>query len=69
MERLIATYSIDIHVVDVVETIDDDACWYRVIVDGSPREDVYGTPPSRADAAELITTRQHAGPRQRGTTP
>lgn len=58
MERLIATYAVDIHVVDVIETIDDDVAWYRVIVDGSPREDVFATPPSRADAAQLIAPRR-----------
>lgn len=69
MDRVIATYRVGIHEVDVVETVDDEAAWYRVVVDGVPRDDVFSIPPTSVDAAGLVTAGRGGPPRPAaGTT-
>ena len=54
MERLVATYRIGVHDVAVLESLDDEASWYHVVVDGLAREESLSAPPDRDEAAELI---------------
>lgn len=54
MERVVATYHIGIHDVDVLETLDDDGSWYHLVVDGLARDMVLSAPPDIDEAAELI---------------
>lgn len=54
MERLVVSYHIGIHDVDVLETVDDDASWYHLVVDGLARDTILSAPPDRDEAAELI---------------
>ena len=54
MERLVATYRIGIHDVDVLESQDDDSSWYHLVVDGLARDLLLSAPPDRDEAAELI---------------
>jgi hypothetical protein len=35
MERIVATYHIDGHEVDVVEMVDEDRAWFELAVDGA----------------------------------
>lgn len=45
MDRLIATYRFGLHVVGVVECLDDDGVTYRLVVDGRPVDGPMDTPP------------------------
>ena len=54
MERVIATYHIGVHDVDVLESLDDDDAWYHLVVDGLSRETALSAPPDLDEAAELI---------------
>lgn len=54
MERVIATYHIGVHDVDVLESLDDEDAWYHLVVDGLSRETVLSAPPDLDEAAELI---------------
>ncbi|MDO8106986.1 hypothetical protein Q6348_07215 [Isoptericola sp. b441] len=54
MERLIVSYHIGVHDVDVLETLDDDEAWYHLVVDGLARDLMLSAPPDPDEAAELI---------------
>ncbi len=54
MERLVATFHIGIHDVDVLETQDDDESWYHLVVDGLARDTMLSAPPDRDEARELM---------------
>ncbi|MCV2393581.1 hypothetical protein OEB99_04605 [Actinotalea sp. M2MS4P-6] len=54
MERLVASYHIGIHDVDVLETLDDQESWYHLVVDGLERDTVLSAPPDLDEARELI---------------
>ncbi len=54
MERVIATYRIGIHDVDVLQTVDDDAEWYHLVIDGLARDTLLSAPPDRDEAQELL---------------
>ncbi len=54
MERVVATYRIGIHDVDVLESVEDDAQWYHLVIDGLARDAVLSAPPDRDEAEELL---------------
>lgn len=54
MERVVATYRIGIHDVDVLESVEDDAQWYHLVIDGLARDTVLSAPPDRDEAEELL---------------
>lgn len=56
MERAIASYQAQGHDVDVVEVVDDEATWFRVIVDGEllPGDQQFDRPPTDAEATAII---------------
>ena len=57
MERLVASYRIGMHDVDVLESVDDEAAWFHLVVDGLSREATYPTPPTRDDVADFVLPR------------
>lgn len=47
MERVVATYVVAGRRVDVVEVLEDDGAWYRLVVDGVARSEIMPVPPDR----------------------
>lgn len=54
MERVVASYRIGLHEVEVVETYEDEGSWYHLVVDGLAREGTYGAPPAPVEAERII---------------
>lgn len=54
MERVVTTYRIGIHDVDVVETFDDEGTWYHLVVDGVARTELLDRLPDAIEAHERI---------------
>lgn len=54
MERVVTTYRIGIHDVDVVETFDDEGTWYHLVADGVARTELLDHPPDAVEAHERI---------------
>jgi hypothetical protein len=62
VERAIASYQAQGHDVDVVEVVDDEANWFRVIVDGEllPGYQHFDRPPTDAEATAIIDEWTHS---------
>jgi hypothetical protein len=54
MERVVHRQRVGIHEVVVVETVEDDGCWYHLVVDGVPREGQLPVPPTAAELAAAV---------------
>lgn len=57
VERVMATYRIDGRRVDVVEELEDEGAWYRLVVDGVVRGEPMPIPPDRAELERRMTAR------------
>lgn len=62
MVRRVASYRIDGHDVEVVEVLDEDGCWFEVLVDGAvvPIDDPLGAAPGPDSVAVLVRGWLHA---------
>ena len=54
MERVVEQHRVGIHEVTVVETVEDDGCWYHLVVDGVPREGQLTVPPTADELADAV---------------
>jgi hypothetical protein len=54
MERVVATYRVGAHEVDVVETLEDESSWFHLVVDGLAGSEVLDRPPGRKDVERLV---------------
>lgn len=57
MERVVATYVIAGRRVDVVEELEDDGAWYRLLVDGVARSETMPLPPDREELERRMAAR------------
>ena len=60
MERLVTTYRIGIHEVDVLETLDDEGSWFHLVVDGLARTEILDRPPTENEAGRLLLGKRPA---------
>jgi hypothetical protein len=65
MQRVLQTCSFGDHTVAVVEQVEDDGVTYVVLVDGQPRCEPTGTPPSFEDVVRCYA-RSRAALREAG---
>ena len=54
MERVVHRQHVGIHEVVVVETVEDDGCWYHLVVDGVPREGLLAVPPTADELVDAV---------------
>ncbi|MBC7292237.1 MAG: hypothetical protein H5T83_13010 [Actinotalea sp.] len=58
MERVVERHQVGIHEVTVIETVEDDGCWYHLVVDGVPREGVLAVPPTVDELRDAVVPRR-----------
>jgi len=63
MERIVATYKLEGHEVNVIEMVDEDIAWYQLVVDNTVLPSDVQPPhiPSEREALDLLR-RWLAGP-------
>ena len=56
VERIIATYRIDGHAVDIVEMMDEDGAWFEIAIDGAilPDGDSFAAAPTETVAGDVL---------------